>query len=128
LSQDELEIRQVIETWMESMRIGYTKRALSVIADDAVFLLPGHSRLAKADFEAAHVTMPTFIREVASDVEEVNIHGDVAFCINRLTVITTNRKGGDVLTRKGYSITVLEKRQGAWLIVRDANTLTTAED
>lgn len=127
MSQDEQEIRQLIETWMESMRLGYTKRALSVIADDTAFFLPGHARLAKADFEAASITMPTFIREVDSQVEEVKIYGDVAYCVNRLTVITIPRKGGDTLTRQGYALTILEKRQGAWKIVRDANTLSAVD-
>ncbi len=109
------------------MRLGYTKRALSVIADDTAFFLPGHARLAKADFEAASITMPTFIREVDSQVEEVKIYGDVAYCVNRLTVITIPRKGGDTLTRQGYALTILEKRQGAWKIVRDANTLSAVD-
>ncbi len=125
MDQDEQEIRDVIETWMESMRIGYTKRALSVIAEDTAFLMPGHGRLGKADFEAAHVTMPIFVREIKSEVEEVKVHGNIAYCVSKLDVVTTSRKDGDKLVRKGYALTILEKRQGIWMIVRDANTLST---
>ena len=52
--------------------------------------------------------------------------GEWAYCWNRLTVIITPRGGGSTVIRAGDSLSILQKKSGSWLVVRDANMVTPA--
>jgi uncharacterized protein (TIGR02246 family) len=41
MHSDEQEIRQLVSTWMAATTAGDVEKVLSLIADDAVFLVPG---------------------------------------------------------------------------------------
>ena len=49
---DEQEIRQLVSTWMSASKAGDVETVLSLMADDAVFLLPGQPVMRKTDFAA----------------------------------------------------------------------------
>ena len=53
MHSDEQEIRQLVSTWMTASKAGDVETVLSLIADDAVFLLPGQAVMRKADFAVA---------------------------------------------------------------------------
>jgi len=42
----------------------------------------------------------------------------------KLTVVVTPTGGGPSMTRSGHTLSVLKKRQGKWVLARDANMLT----
>ena len=47
MTDDERAIRQVIETWMQASRDGDTATVLSLMTEDAVFMVPGREPFGK---------------------------------------------------------------------------------
>lgn len=47
MSEDEKAIRELVQTWMAATKAGNVKTVLSLMADDAVFMVPGQSPLAR---------------------------------------------------------------------------------
>jgi len=58
-----------------------------------------------------------------ADVREVHLHGDWAYAWNHLTVAMTPLDGGETSLRAGDVLSVFRKRDGQWLLFRDANLL-----
>ncbi len=48
-----------MSTWMAASRVGDVQKVLSLMTDDAVFLMPGQSVMRKADFAAAMRLSPS---------------------------------------------------------------------
>jgi len=99
---------------------------LSLIADDAVFLVPGQPVTRKADFAAAARAhsgqdVPRF--DGSSEIQEIKVLGHWAFMWTKLTVVVTPPGGGQSVTRAGHTLSILEKQSGKWLLARDANML-----
>jgi uncharacterized protein (TIGR02246 family) len=121
---DEQAIRGVVEAWMEASKAGDTAKVLSLMTDDVVFLVPGQKPFGKAQFAAGSESMKGVRIEGSATVEEVEVHGDVAFARTRLVVIVTPPNGSTV-RRSGYAMTIFRKQaSGAWLLARDANVVT----
>ncbi len=53
MKDDEQEIRELVSTWMAATKAGDVKKVLSLMAEDAVFLIAGHPPMHKGDFAAA---------------------------------------------------------------------------
>ncbi len=126
MNADEQEIRQLVETWMSATKAGDTAKVLSLMADDVVFLRPGHEPMVgKAAFSATAQpqgtqSAPKF--EGTSEVQEVKVLGDWAFMWCRLKVVAT-MPDGKTNTRMGHTLSILKKQNGRWLLARDANML-----
>jgi len=125
MQQDEQEIRQLLSTWMAATREGDVETVLSLMSDDAVFLIPGQPVMRKADFAMAARAQtaagaPKF--DGSSEIQEVKILGDWAFMWTRLSVVTTV-PGQQPVARSGHTLTILNKQDGRWLLARDANLL-----
>jgi ketosteroid isomerase-like protein len=59
-----------------------------------------------------------------SDIRELRVLGDWAFCRTHLTATSTPREGKP-MRRSGYTLTIFRKKpNGAWVVARDANRLT----
>ena len=126
MSNDEQEIRDLIATWMAATRNNELEKVLSLMADDAVFLMPGQQPVRKADFAAAaraQVGRPSAQIDTASDIQEIKVLGDWAYIWSLLTVTVT--AGVQSVKRAGPTMTVLKKEDGRWLLARDANMLVT---
>jgi uncharacterized protein (TIGR02246 family) len=128
---DEQQIRDLVATWMSASRAGDTDSVLSLMTDDVVFLVAGQPPMRKADFAAAAraqagTDAPTIDGE--SDIEEIVVVGDVAYLRARLTVTVTPPQGGKPMRRAGYTLTVLRRQNGRWLLARDANLLVPVAD
>jgi uncharacterized protein (TIGR02246 family) len=126
MHSDEQEIRQLVSTWMAASKAGDVETVLSLIADDAVFLLPGHAVMSKADFAVAARAQsgqnaPQF--NGSSEIQEIKILGDWAFMWSKLTVIVTQPGGVQSTTRAGHTLSILKKQNGKWVLARDANML-----
>lgn len=126
MHSDEQEIRQLVSTWMTASKAGDVETVLSLIADDAVFLLPGHAVMRKADFAVAERAQsgqnaPQF--NGSSEIQEIKILGDWAFMWSKLTVIVTQPGGVQSTTRAGHTLSILKKQNGKWVLARDANML-----
>jgi uncharacterized protein (TIGR02246 family) len=125
MTNDENIIRRLIGTWMEATKQGDIPKVLGLIAEDAVFMVPGRKPFGKETFAATLREMIDTRIDGSSKVEEIEIFGDWAFCRNHLTMTVTPPNGKPV-RREGYTLTIFRKEpSGKWVLTRDANLLTT---
>lgn len=123
---DEQKIRDLVSTWMNATRSGDGHAVLSLMADDALFLVPGQPPLTRADFEAHTAGQtpgdgPSI--DGTSNIREINVSGDMASMVSELTVSVTT-PDGEQFTKSGHTLTVFRKIDGRWYLSRDANLLT----
>ncbi len=125
-STDEAQIRQLVATWISATRAGDVDTVMGLMADDAVFLMPGRPPMSKAEFQAAAMLQASDAGpkiDGTSDIQEVQVAGDWAFAWSQLTVTVTPPGGAAPIVRSGPVLTVFRKEQGRWLLARDANML-----
>ena len=131
MNNDEMQIRQLITTWMDATKAGDVDTVLGLMTDDVVFLLPGRPPMGKAEFAAvsrpaAGTQAPSI--EGHSEIQEITISGDWACMWTRLRVTATPPNGAAPMERAGHTLTVLRKESGKWLLARDANMLTPVDN
>jgi len=124
MNPDEQAIRDLIQTWMRASAAGDTAKVLSLMTEDAVFLVAGREPMrGRAQFAAAAAGNPMRM-EGQSEVQEVVVRGDLGYCWTRLRVSATPAQGGAPMRRSGHTLTILRKQaDGSWLLARDANLL-----
>ncbi len=127
MDRDEQEIRQLVFTWMAATKAGDIETVLLLMADDVVFLMPGQPLMRKADFAAAARAQagqdgPRF--DGTSEIQEIKILGEWAFMWANLSVVVTPPGNGKPMTRAGYTLSILKKQSGKWVLARDANMLS----
>jgi len=130
MDQDEQAIRDLVSTWMSASAAGDHERVLGLMADDVVFLMPGRSPIrGKAAFAAAQAALKGVRLEAASDIQEIRVLGDWAYCWNHLAIEVHPSGGGVPVKRAGPVLSILRKQaDGRWVIVRDANMLAVAAE
>lgn len=126
MSDDERAIRELVSTWLTASQRGDVDQVLSLMTDDVVFLVAGQPPMLRADFERlaraqAGEAGPHI--EGTSDVEEIEVHGDVAFARTKLALTITPPGATTSIQRAGYTLTVFRRVSGRWLLARDANLL-----
>lgn len=125
-SPDEQAIRDLVTKWQRATATGDLPMLLSLMSEDVVFLAPGHPPLrGREAFADAFRSALQHVRiNATSEVQEIRVAADMAYCWNHFSVMTTPL-GGDVPKyRKGYTLTILRKtRSGNWVVTRDANML-----
>jgi len=129
MSDDELAIRELIANWNRATSVGDAAPLMKLMAEDVVFLTPGHPPMRGRDgFQAAfQAALKRFRIDPVSEVQEIQIAGDLAYCWTYITVTMTPINGGAAARRSGDTLTILRKQAGgAWMIARDANMLTAA--
>lgn len=121
---DEDAIREFVATWMNATNTGDVDTILSLISEDAVFLVTGRRVMSKADFAAAARTVFGGPRiEGSGEIQEIKVLGDWALLRAELTLVVTPA-GGRKFTRAGHILSILQKQDGRWLLARDANMLS----
>ena len=126
---DEQAIRDLIATWLRASAAGDTETVLSLMADDVVFLLPGRPPMCgKATFAAGQTALKDFRLEGNSEIQEIRVSGDWAYCWTKLTVVVTPLAGGAPIKRRANTLSVYRKQSGKWLLYRDANLLAVVQD
>lgn len=131
MTEDEEAIRQLVQTWMDATKAGDVDTVLSLMADDVVFLVTGQSPMvgkeafAEAARQQSDEGLPQF--EGNGEIEEIQVLGDWAFMWTKLTVSVTPPNESSALLRAGYTLSVLRKEHGHWLLARDANMLAPVE-
>lgn len=121
MSQDEQQIRALVQEWHAATQAGDTARVLGLMTDDVVFLLPGRPPMNKSEFAALSTPAPGVQAPkmaVTQQIHEVEVAGALAFMRSSLTVTV---KGA---VRTGDTLTIFKKVAGRWLLARDANLLT----
>lgn len=123
MTEDEQLIHEVVESWMRASRNGDTATVLSLMTEDAVFMVPGREPFGREDFQAA---TGANVPQIAgtNEIVELQVQGNWAFTRNRID-LTITPSAGAPLSRSGYTLTVYRKdKDGRWRLARDANLLT----
>ena len=123
ISDDEPAIRMLVAEWLSASKTGDTQKVLSLMADDVVFLVAGRKPMRKADYAAGQAALRDVTMEATSEIQEIKVLGDWAYLWSRLSVVMTPHDGAS-MTRAGDTLSILCKRNGRWLLYRDANLLT----
>ncbi len=126
MTDDERAIRSLVETWMAASQAGDTETVLSLMADDAVFMVPGQEPFGKEVFAAASRGQKDMRVEGTSDIRELKVLGDWAYMRN-FRAVTMTPAGGKPMHRRGYTLTILKKEAGRWRLARDANLMMPGE-
>jgi len=129
MSADEQAIRQLIARWLEATHNGDVEAVLSLIATDAIFLVPGQPPMQGRDaFERSlRTVLADNAIESHSEINEIVVSGDLAYCRTQLAVTITSKHGKLPLQRTGHTLSILRKdASGQWLLIRDANLLAPA--
>jgi uncharacterized protein (TIGR02246 family) len=124
MNEDEKAIRQLVESWMTASKARDVETVLGLMADDAIFMVPGQEPFGKEAFRAAAQGQKGLQIDGRSDIRELKVLGDWAWLRSHIDMAMT-LPDGKVVRRAGYTLTILRKTvQGRWLLSRDANLLT----
>lgn len=123
---DEAEIQQWFDSWIESTVEGKPELANTLVADDAVFFLPGVGSMGKEPFilAACGTEAPGHDFDLDSKIEDMHISGDMAWVTSRHRLDITEKATGTTSRMSGHALSVLERRDGQWVTVREASTMT----
>lgn len=128
MQNDEQSIRQLVSTWLAATESGDNELVLSLMSEDVFFLMPGQSPMRKADFASGQAGLKNFQFQMTSEIQEIKVFGEWAYCWNKLSVTVTPRSGGASVKRAGNALSILQKQAGSWVIVRDANMLAVVSE
>jgi len=121
MTDDEREIRELVDSWMEASRRGDIETVLRLMNDDVVFMTPGREPFGKAEFEAASEAMRGVKMDGRAEVRELRVLGQWAWIRNHID-LTVTPPDGEPMHRSGYTLSILEKgSEGRWRLARDAN-------
>ncbi len=129
VAADEQAIRVWFDSWLDATETGDLELARSLIADDAVFIVPGYGKMDKEGYAAAATASDPntdFVLDCA--LEDVVVYGDRAWLTARLGLVMTDKASGQSGRMAGYALSVLERRDGRWVVVRDMNTMLPVDD
>jgi len=128
MTNDEREIRELVDRWMAASKAGDIPAVLSLMTEDVIFMVPGQKPFGKQAFAKTSEGMKDVRIEGTSDIQEIQVVGDWAYLRNHLTMTVTPPCGGKTVRRSGYTLTILRKvADGKWRLARDANLLTAQE-
>jgi uncharacterized protein (TIGR02246 family) len=120
-TDDERAIRNLVSDWMAASKARDAEKALSLMADDVLFTVPGQQPFGKDAFRAMSEATKGVEMEGTADILELEIRGDWAWLRNYID-ITVTPPGGASVRRSGYTLSILRKESdGHWLLLRDAN-------
>ena len=121
MTDDERAIRNVVDTWLAASKAGDLDTVLSLISDDVLFLTPGQAPFGKEAFAKMSEGMKDMQVDGTSEIQEVQVFGEIAYLRNALRIVIT-MPDGKVVRRSGQTLTILRKEaDGMWRLVRDAN-------
>lgn len=124
MEKDEQAIRQWFESWMKATREGDLELARSLIADDAVFMVPGAGRMDKESFAAAATASdPNTDFDLETSIEELQILGDHAWLRTDISLTMTDKRTKARTRMAGSALSILKRRGDGWVVIRDANTM-----
>ena len=124
MKKDEQAIRQWFERWMKATKEGDLQLARGLIADDAVFLVPGADRMDKESFAAAATaTDPNTDFELDCSIQEIEILGEHAYLWTKISLTMTDKHSKSRSLMEGHSLSILKRQGDGWVVIRDANTM-----
>jgi len=124
---DEQKIRDLIAIWQRFTAAEDLPQLLRLMAEDVVFLIPGHPPMRGRDAFAAgfQKAVQQFHFDSSAEIQEIRVAEYWAYSWSHLTIGMTPRNGGAPMRRAGYTLSILRKEpDGCWVLARDANMLT----
>jgi uncharacterized protein (TIGR02246 family) len=123
VGSDRHAIRGLIQAWLFASQAGDLEKVLALMADDVVFLVPGREPFGKEEFARTAAALKDVRLEAQSEVEEIAVMGDWAWCRTHLS-LAMHPPGGEATRRSGHTLSILKRTpDGGWHIARDANLL-----
>jgi uncharacterized protein (TIGR02246 family) len=92
MHEDERNIRELLESWWRATKADDVDTVLDLMADDVVFLTPGHEPFGKAEFETAARNRSVQI-EGSSAIYELEIADGWAWMRTHIDVTMTSANG-----------------------------------
>lgn len=129
MTQDEQEIRALVETWLRATQGGEVDQVLSLMSEDAMFMSAGQPPMTgrEAFARGLNKVLSENVIQSTSEVVEIVVSGDLAYCRTRLAVTITSKHGNLPILRNGDTLSILRKEaDGKWRLTRDANMLASA--
>ena len=126
MSADHDAIRALIGTWVSETRAGNVDAVLELMAPDAMFLVPGQAPMQgrEAFANGLRGVLADHVVDSVSEIDEIEVAGDMAYCRTRLSVTISSKHGNLPLRRTGHTLSILRKGpDGKWVLTRDANML-----
>ena len=129
MADDKQMIHDLIDDWARASGAGDLETILSLMDEEAVFLIAGRPPMrGREAFGTQFKQVIEQVRmEVSSDIQEIEVSGDIAYCWNNLSVTVTPLRGGPPMKRSGPTLTIFRKHDGNWVLIRDANLLAETE-
>src|SRR6185503_8485613 len=94
MGSDERAIREVHSTWIDAVNAGDLVCLLGLMADDVVFLNPGHPPFGRQGFSPGFSGAHQQARiNCISELEDVVVVGEVAYTLSRDSLSATPRAG-----------------------------------
>jgi uncharacterized protein (TIGR02246 family) len=121
MTENERQIRQLVDAWMALSSAGDVTAVLELMTDDVVFMTPARLPFGKEAFAAEGEKHKDVRMEGRSDIQELTVAGDLAYSRSFIQ-ITLTRTGEAPRRMAGYPLSVF--RKGAdqrWRLARDAN-------
>ena len=105
MSDDKQQIRDLIDNWNRASAAGDISTILSLMDEDAVFLRAAQPPMrGREAFAAQFQQAIEQVRiEATSDVQEIEVSGDMAYCWNQLSVTMTPLRGWRGRVRRSRS-------------------------
>ena len=128
MNPDELAIRNLVAQWHNATAAGDVEAVLRIMAEDVVFLVTDQPPMNRGMIESRLRYLLTLYRvESTSEIQEIEVSGNLAYCSTVLTVRVIPVSGGKLVVRTGSTLSVFRKQANKpWVVVRDANFLVLA--
>jgi uncharacterized protein (TIGR02246 family) len=121
MTDDERQIRELVEGWMAATKAGNLPSVLALMTDDVMFITPGRPPFGKKEFAAHSEQMRDMKMDGGCEVQEVEVFGNRAYVRNHIH-ITLTKQGEPPMRLSGYTLGILRKEaDGHWRLARDAN-------
>lgn len=121
MTDDEREIRVLVQDWMTASIAGDVSAMLALMTDDVILMTPGQPPFGKKEFVQNSERMAGVKVDGRADIQEIEVVGDRAFLRNYLQ-LTLTRPDQAPARMSGYAMGVLRRESdGHWRLARDAN-------
>jgi len=124
VTEDEQAIRELVHAWTNANEVGDVATMLSLVTDDAVFMVPGCDPLGRELLEAAPPTSSVQVEGI-NEIVELQVLRGWAFARNQVDVTITPATG-EAVHLSGCTLALFrQEADGRWRLARHANMLTT---
>jgi len=124
---DEQAIRDLVAEWTRATLAGEVERILPLMTEDVEYYIPGQPVMrGRAAFEKSLRAVLASHRVAShADVQQVEVSGNLAYCVNHLRVEIAPLAGGETMRKEGNALSVYRKNTaGTWQLARDANMVS----